>query len=309
MLWALLIAGQVHKATKSSQWVWDVYSKKEHYAQQIKLPKIVLVSGSNTLFGIKSPLLSQALHRPVINDAVNAGVGLPTLLMHAKRVIKTDDIVILPLEYPLYSYDGKPGVQMIDYLYARTPEMIKSLTLSEQFWLFWHISFNRIRAGYTDGKEVPVSRGLYGSHNTYKYGDQTNSEKASQTKAMKKEISQHQKQPESYGESFDAKALGWAYLADFVNWCEQRDVTVIFMPSTLMNDVSYSTNEKEKWFYSHIGKEVRKRGWHFVGNPYDYMYGSEDYLNTNFHLTDEARKKRTLQVIKDLKLSEFANIF
>ena len=308
-IWGILIIGQLHKPTKSSQWVWDVNNKKEQYATHIKKPKIVLVSGSNALFGVKSPQLSEALHFPVINDAVNAGIGLPTLLMHAKRVIQKHDIVLLPLEYPLYSYDGKPGVQMIDYLYARTPYMIKALTLQEQFWLFWHTRFKRLVAGYTDGKEVQVTRGLYGSHHVDTFGDQTETQKAKQTQGMKDEIAQHQKHPETYGKDFDPDALGWAYLSNFVEWCEKRDVPVIFMPSTLMKDDTYVSDKKEKWFYAHIAQEVKKRGWHFVGDPYAYMYAAEAYLNTNFHLVDEAREKRTLQMIKDLRLSEFADIF
>ncbi len=46
-----------------------------------------------------------------------------------------------------------------------------------------------------------------------------------------------------------------------------------------------------------------------VGVPSAYMYGAEAYLNTNFHLNGEGRKRRTLQMIEELQLSNVFNIF
>lgn len=309
VVWALMILGQVSKPTKSSQWVWDVTQKKEYYAATLQSKKVVLVSGSNALFGIDSSMLSAALGMPVVNYAVNAGIGLPSILMQSQRIIKTDDIVILPLEYPLYSYDGKPGIQMIDYLYARTPWIIKELRWSEQLWLFWHVSFKRLLAGYSDGEEIRITQGLYGAHHINIYGDQINTEKSRQSEAMKEELKRHQEHPETYSESFNTQALGWEYLTSFVSWCEARNVTVIFMPSTLMYHHSYRDDKKESAFYENIVNEVKRRSWNYIGSPYTYMYNEEAYLNTNFHLTDEGRKKRTLQMIKELQLSNVFNVF
>ncbi len=309
LVWGLMILGQVGKPTKSSQWVWDVSKKKEHYAATLQSKKLVLVSGSNALFGVDSVMLSKAFGYPVVNDAVNAGIGLPSILMQGQRIIRENDIVILPLEYPLYSYDGKPGIQMIDYLYARAPWMLKKLTWSEQLWLFWHVSFKRLLAGYGDGEESPVTQGLYGAHHINIYGDQINTEKSSQSEAMKEEIKRHQEHPETYSDSFDTQALGWEYLTSFVTWCEARNVTVIFMPSTLMYHPSYKDDKKERAFYENIVHEVKRRGWNYAGIPSAYMYGAEAYLNTNFHLNDEGRKRRTLQMIKELQLSDVFNVF
>lgn len=309
MLWGLAIWGQIKKPTKSSQWVAEAYRHKEAYANSIHRRKIVLVSGSNVLFGVESNMLSKALGYPVVNDAVNAGVGLPAILMHAKRIIKQNDIVILPLEYPLYSYNGKAGEQMIDHLYAREPQMIKQLTLFEKFWIFWHVKLERIIRGYTDGDDFPVTKGLYGAHNIDQHGDQIYTAKSLQSKEMKQEIAQHMKTPEKYAQSYSAHALGWSYLADFVHWCRKRDVKVIFMPSTLMNHSAYHEKPEEKQFYENIAKEVKKQGWNYVGEPYDYMYDRTYYFNTNFHLTREGRVKNTNRMIEDLKLSEFSDIF
>ena len=86
-----------------------------------------------------------------------------------------------------------------------------------------------------------------------------------------------------------------------MKWCKARDARVIFMPSTLMKSESYFRNAKEKWFYENLANEVRKKGFVYVGKPYEYMYDISNYFNTNFHLTNKARKMRTLQMVQDLK--------
>jgi len=76
------------------------------------------------------------------------------------------------------------------------------------------------------------------------------------------------------------------------------------MPSTLMKSKSYFKEPKEKWFYENIAKEVKNRGWRYIGEPYSYMYDKSNYFDTNFHLINKARKMRTLQMVDDLKKSK-----
>jgi len=304
-VWLGLVLRQAGHPTKMSQWIFDAYIKKEQIAKQIHGKKIVLVGGSNVLFGVDSKLLSKAFGLSVLNDGVNAGIELPCILYEAKKVIRKGDIVIMSLEYPMYSYEGKPGVQMIDYVLSREPSCLRQLTWKEVFYIVWHVDFKRILAGYFDLSQGSVTKGVYGAQHIDVYGDQTETALAYRSKALYKEVLAYTTKPEKYGASFDGHALGWKYLAEFVQWCRKRDVQVVFMPSTLMRHASYFKNPKEHWFYTHIADEVRKRGWVFVGKPYDYMYPQEMYFNTNFHLIDKARKIRTLQMVKDLQAYGF----
>ncbi|MEN4045907.1 hypothetical protein [Sulfurimonas sp. NWX367] len=284
-----------------SQWIFEVYRQKESLVKKTYTRKTVLVAGSNALFGIDSRMLAKAFEMPVLNDGVNAGIELPCILHEAKKVIREGDIVIMPLEYPMYSYDGTPGMQMIDYILSREPECFLQLTLKEQFYILWHVRFQRLWDGYFHSDSQMPTTGLYGVQHINAYGDQTHTSRKERTAAFYKEVLGYAKHPQKYGAAFDTQALGWKYLTQFVQWCRQKKVTVVFMPSTLMYNSTYRQNPQERWFYEHIASEIRKRGWTFVGNPYDYMYPQEMYFNTNFHLIDAARKKRTLQMIKDLR--------
>ncbi len=302
LCWGILVWGQMGRPTKNTQWVYDVYKKKREIAKKIQGRKIVIVSGSNALFGVNSRMLEESFGLPVLNDAVNAGIELPCILQLSKEVIGKGDIVILPLEHDMYTYEGKPGVQMVDYLLAREPSCFKELQLKEKLYLFWHIPFGRMVEGYRNNSNTAVTQGIYGAHHVDGHGDQTHNAAAQRESYMLKDVlERYQTEPAyTYGKKFSLSAPGWSYLEAFVSWCKARQVTVIFMPSTLLPDKSYYEDPKERWFFTHIGQEVQKKGWIYVGEPYDYMYDAKYYFNTDFHLTDEGRTLRTQQMIKDL---------
>jgi len=301
LVWCGLVFGQSGNPTRMSQWIWDAYKKKQNISSKIVTKKIVVVAGSNALFGVDSKIVSHAFKMPVLNYGVNAGIELPLTLYEAKKVIRSSDIVLMPLEFDMYSYDGTAGVQMIDYLFSREPSFFWELSLYEQFYMLWHMDVQRVYRGYFYRGGKRVVRGLYGSHHIDENGDQINTTLKYKKKWMEDALKKHMLNPEKYGESFDRNALGWKYLQKFVKWCKARDARVIFMPSTLMKSESYFRNAKEKWFYENLANEVRKKGFVYVGKPYEYMYDISNYFNTNFHLTNKARKMRTLQMVQDLK--------
>lgn len=288
-----------------SQWIADAYAKKERSAQAIKGKKIVIAAGSNALFGVNSQMLSDAFGLPVINDSVNAGVELPFVLYMTKHVIGEGDIVIMPLEHSMYAYSGKPGVQMIDFLLSWEPDCFWSLLPSEQFYVVWHVTLERIVNGYkSEGGEV-ITKGVYGAHNINDNGDQIHTEISYRSEQMYHDVNQSYviNPPYTYGKDFSRSAPGWHYLKEFVEWCREREVKVIFMPATLLPHKSYFDDPKEKWFFTHIAEEVRNQGWNYVGNPYDYMYDKSLYFNTDSHLIDRGRTLRTEQMIRDLNAS------
>lgn len=303
LLWLLLISLSSQRPTINSQWVYDAYSKKESISSQIKKRKIVIVAGSNALFGIDSHLLSKTFHKPVLNDGVNAGIGLPCILYMAKKVINDGDIVLLPLEYPMYSYNGEPGVQMIDFVLSREPNCFFQLTLKEQFYMLWHTTFKHILESFFHPSLHPVTNGLYGAHHIDANGDQFDNTLQNRSEALYNEVLVSAKNPQKYGKDFNTNALGWSYLEKFMVWAKKHHVKVIFMPSTLLWHPYYKKDPKEYYFYTHLAQEVKKRGWCFVGKPYEYMYPKEAYFNTNYHLIDSSRRKRTLQIIQDIKTS------
>ena len=167
--------------------------------------------------------------------------------------------------------------------------------------MIWNITLKRLYDGYMAKGGEKVTWGIYGAHNIDKYGDQKGNTEKAKNKAIKNEL--NSLKANHYGKEFDKDAIGWKYLEEFVNWCDKKGVKTIFMPSTLLKFKSYKKDKTERWFYENLPKEVEKRGWEFVGEPFNYMYRKKYYFNTDFHLTTEGRKIRTNQMILDLKSS------
>lgn len=302
----LMIAGwggalflQAGRPTLSSQWVADVYALKAAAAEKIGGPKIVIVAGSNALFGIDSTMIERAYALPVVNFGVNAGPFLPYVLLKSMRVLRPGDIVIMPLEYTFYTYDGVPGVQMIDQIWSRDPDFFWELTFREQLLMVWMTSLERVVEGLLARGGEPVMSGPYGYQNIDAHGDQTRTS-AAEAVAWEHEWTNLQKElPRRYG-SDGHHQEGWAWLAHYFTWAKSQGIHLVVIPPTMMYDPFYRDDPQELRFYQGLASRVEALGVPFVGNPYDYMYPKECYFNTDYHLNDKGRARNTRRIIDDL---------
>lgn len=300
MLWLLAIYAQLNNPTPS--WVHHAYELKTAAAQRIEQPKIVLVSGSNALFGIESQQMQQAWQRPVINYGVNAALLLPYILHKSKTVLKAGDIALLPIEYPLYLYNGASNAQLIDHILAREPTFLGQISWQEAFMTLWQISLTRIWQGYHPSDAQPPKHVLYGTHNIDPHtGDQLNtSQQQIQGQELKEWQALHNLKPHQYGKEDNPHNLAWDYLRAYIHWAKQQQVCLIFIPSAFHQHPSYRDNPVEQQFYSTLPEKIRALGVPYIGDPFDYMYPLDDLFNTEYHLTAEARQRHTAKLIQDL---------
>lgn len=298
--WVAAVYFQTGRPTVSSQWIADAYEVKTAAAEKIKGSKIVIVAGSNALFGIDSKQLEETYRLPVVNLGVNAGVLLPYVLMKSQKVLKRGDIVIMPLEYHFYAYDGVPNSQMIDQIWSRDPSFFWKLSPKEQWNMVWMTPSKRIVEGFLAQGGQKTMCGPYGYQNLDERGDQTHtSAEESQQWAydwdsLKKDL------PRRYGADAAVNTQGWEWLRRYVVWARQNGIRLIITPSTMMRDESYWRDPVERKFYEGLKKRVEALGVPFVGNPYDVMYPRVMYFNTDYHLTDVGRTLRTERMIHDL---------
>jgi hypothetical protein len=102
ILISLLWIASIGRYEPAEHWLADVYFAKEHRANQINVPKILIVSGSNALFGFDSETLQRLLAKPVVNLAGHAGLSLDFHIEMALVHARADDTVIMPLEFGYY---------------------------------------------------------------------------------------------------------------------------------------------------------------------------------------------------------------
>jgi len=88
---------------EAEYWVREMIVIKRNIVKQFSgKEKVIVVSGSNALFGIDAKQLSDELHTPVINFGLHAGLPLSVILSEAESNSEKGDVVILPLESSYY---------------------------------------------------------------------------------------------------------------------------------------------------------------------------------------------------------------
>lgn len=297
-LWLLGIRAQLNTGTPSSRWVFDAYQHKLAIANTNPKNRTLIVAGSNAMFGINSSLIENYWHRPTINLGVNAGLGLPYILYLTKQIAQPGDVILMPMEYALYLDNGEPNSQIIDYVVARDPTFLQ--TLSPAQYLYWTFSMSPERwiQGLRRPHDVPVISGTYGAHHLDLHGDQIQTSEVDQTKENKASV-EHTKNWH-YGARAIIEKGGWNEIASFSQWAKINRICVIAIPTVLLHHTQYDTDLIEKKFYDDLPRKITNLGIPFIGNPRDFMYPSNWFFDTDHHLKDWARNRHTENLIRIL---------
>jgi len=298
VLWFVLVYSQIGNSTQSSKWLYEAYELKETSAEKITGNKIVIVSGSNSLFGFNSKKLENHWNIPVTNNAVHAGLGLQYILNKSQKVLNRGDIVILPIEYDFYQSDGKPSGTYSDYILSRDVMYFQNLSLIDKFMVISRLSVNRLHKGliFHFNNKLPPTKGVYGVQNINSYGDQINIEVEKMTK---REFTVLNTLSPGLISTPEISSDFIQTMDKYIDWAKNNDVCIIAMPPNYMFFNEYK-EKKYMEFLSNIKSFYDFKGVPFLGNPSEYMFDKKFYFNTIYHLNDDGVQKRSLQVINDI---------
>lgn len=305
LVWIQGLTSQIGTATPTSRWVFDAYQLKLQAAAKITEPKVLVVAGSNAMFGIDSKQLSAYWQRPTINLAVNAGLGLDYILAQAQKAARRGDILILPLEYALYLDDGAANSQIIDYVIGRDPIYWNSLTQYQKTQFVLGMAPERWIQGLRQPIDSPVNSGTYGAHHLDSVGDQTFSGREHQQEHDRAAIAiaASPKKAWRYGERALQENGAWERLSQFSKWARENQLCLIAVPTALLFHDSYKNSTVERRFYESLPDQVSNLGIPYVGKPLDFMYPADHFFDTDHHLQDWARAIHTQHLIERLRQS------
>lgn len=295
LLWLIGIKWQLGVPTPGSRWVSEAYQLKLAAANNTKGPKVLIVAGSNAMFGYDSRRLSNYYQRPVINLAVNAGLGLPYILYSARQTAKAGDIVLLPLEYALLVNEPTFNAQIIDYVVARDLDYWRQLGRWQQLQIAAAMSADRWWQGLRHLPDVPAIGGTYGAHHLNAVGDQTHTAATDRSQADKDAVARAKTW--NYGEQDRQDHGAWDLLAGFAKWAQSNQVCLIGLPTILLDRPSYHQDAVERAFFGGLPRRFQALGIAYLGQPYDFMYPSDQFFDTDHHLQDHARRLHTERVI------------
>ena len=292
-------------STGTSHWAFDLNQIKGRLAERTASPKLLLVGGSATLFGVSAREIQQQTGWRTVNLSTHAALGTTYILQLAQRAAKPGDTVLLVLEYELYNY-GKveqtwADKLLVDYLLARDPAFFHRLGLREQWTLFMLTSNSRLLEGLKNRLrgERPfddAGMGVYSIRHLNEWGDLTRHTK--EHRLVKRDAILRTNS--TLGRGLSEHALGFAPIAAFCRWAQTNHIRVLAAFPNLCDRPDYHGPVAQRSariiedFFAGLGVPV-------IGDYTDALLPEEELLDTMYHPTEEAALARTQRLIPKLK--------
>jgi hypothetical protein len=143
----LMFLYQLGSHVKAEWWIKNVYHYKESLASEINDRKIIIASGSNALFGIDSPIIEQKTGISTLNMAVHGMLGLDFLYYKINNLVKEGDIVVMPLEFAMYTESGYSDWQVNNFMAWGWDDYLSRLPLVEHIQLLLAVPKSRLIEG------------------------------------------------------------------------------------------------------------------------------------------------------------------
>lgn len=148
---------QLGANVKSESWIEPMYQIKHKKAISIgNQNKIIIISGSNALFGIDSQLISDMLNKPILNLAVMGSLDTDFLYYKIKKYIKKNDIVVMPLEYHHYDRAGYSD-WFVNNILVWGNDYFYNLDFLDKIKFIFSVNINRLILGI----EAKVNGNIY----------------------------------------------------------------------------------------------------------------------------------------------------
>ena len=263
-VWLAGLAAEIGVPTPSSRWVFEAYAKKTRIADATPAPRVLIVAGSSALFGLDSMALSQAWGRPVVNMAVNAGLGLPYILWQARQVARAGDMILLPLEYALFVDDDRPNAQIVDYTLAHDAAYWHALSPWRKARFAAALAPDRWWQGLRHLDDPPITGGLYGGHHIGAAGDQTHTSPADRSPQEAAEVAASRVW--DYGARGKTSRGGWPELAAFARWAQSAHVCLVAVPASFLKQATlFRRSGRTRILRRAAG--AGQRSWHSLSRP------------------------------------------
>lgn len=298
----------------TQDWVDLMFSKKEKMALDAPLDRqrILIVSGSNGLFGLSAKTISQETRVKTINLASHAGLGGEYILSRSEKLIRKGDIILLPLEYNFYSSPGisndfKEETTLSRFMISYDRNSIGKISMTSIVNFFISNAFlgnarkeymsyfrgrlerkdilERLQQQYLEGK-------CYSGLTFNEYGDETCNMGSGDTSVNPAVIKTAM--PRSM-----PKIDPGGYIQSFVQFATNKGAKIIplYPVSTYTDDYQHQhlalekSAQKIKKYWTDLGIE-------FQDSLTDSLLPPSLMFNSNYHPKDAGREKRTKSVIK-----------
>jgi len=296
------------KDSGASLWIEMLYNKKLEYARGIKQPKIVIVGGSNALFSIKAAEIEKELNIPVVNAGTHAGLGLVYLLYKAKEdFLKSNDTVLLSIEYKLFKNDMDNEEVLINYVKTFDREYFNTISLNEKIKGLTEKSLKnplnllKIKTQQNAINSEDLTEATYNPENINIHGDQLKA-----VGQLTELFNKRNELQEDLKENLNVKNYPVKKIEEFLNWCDGNNINVIYTFPSLPYYEEYDSAQYQR-LRRDLEEFFKQRNVPVLNTEDVYYLDNKYFYDTVYHLNTEGRKVRTQAVIRELKKLELFN--
>jgi len=315
VIYYALVLIMIDTPVPAEYWVAELITvKKELVRKHAGKNKIVIASGSSTLFGIDAEHLSKQLNIPTINFGLFAGLRLEKILKEASSVIENGDILILPLEQSYYDCNPKLSLWEINnivgwdheawnemdyfgkfnFIFSVTPRLFVQMIIAN-IQKMYHAPIISSRLAALDSASVLYKFRVrtkpktfqYSAYNLNDYGD-----------LQRTEGSKYSGKVDDFSKP-DHVCDGTAnQLIGFIKGMRTKGVQVYFAntPYVASGFDLNSSREGETRFlkeFSRVGCVIDRRE--------DLVFDRKYFFNTNHHLNTDGRSIRTELLLQAIR--------
>ena len=292
LVWCALIAAQIGAPTASSRWDARALDEKARLAAARDGPRLLVLGGSSAHYGFNCAIIEARVGMPCVNLAVHAGLRLRYELDYVRRVARRGDILLLAFEYQVYDEAGAFDPVMIDYVMARDPRYLATLSLPALARFSLSVDEPRLIEGLAARVARPL--GIDTRDTTPQFdrdGDELHNQVAARSAIMLAKLRQ-----EGPVHSLVQRNAPTPYavnlLTAIAEWCRTHGVELwATYPATVRYAVydsaaTRSTLARIAALYASLGVPMLER-------PEDLFWPADDFFNSAYHPTAEATAARS----------------
>ena len=270
------------------------YNHKTQLIRTTPHPRIIFMGGSNTAFGICSPIIEDSLGLHVVNFGLHGGIGIHYPMEDALQYIRKGDIVVLQIEYANFFGETCNAETMPKLMVATGWHRATHLTLAEWRAVIGGLpmlalgNLKRLALwpfrGTTDSPS-PTSHFKYTANGFNAYGDEVSHFVFPSTPCLYKR----------------KKNLG-PIDQDFCHWLqqcleryEQRGACIVMLPPSCTESCLSSS------YTDDIAKALHDIGFSYVAKPQEMTVPDSLAFDSGYHLNNEGVRLNTIKIIEQLR--------
>lgn len=305
-LWCGLAHFQVGAKTPLSAWQRKLLDAKKEDAARMTGPKVIFVSASSSLFGLRSRLIEKEFKVPVLNLGLAGNFGLEGILHYAEQFAKEKDTVILAFEADFFTEEfyKEFNIETLDFLSSIAPDYFRTLSIKQRVKAYYTLPTWRLWMGVKAKLGIPIQieqkpgRWTYPLDAINEKGEVTCNDSLSEEKKEFKEAFLKFSAPEIHFRHSD-KSTPFERLKEFIALCKKRGVRVLAAYAPRIDRPEYKSRpvllaDQIRAFYESQGVPVLNRF-------QDELYPAALLYDDENHLTDEGARQRTGRLVSALK--------